>query len=84
MGISQSLKTYKLFDKVEYLKFYNSGRFDLILKNKLTLKFPRQHWKQSMVKFIKLDSEFALSSDPQNISYIDLRRVDKIYIGEKK
>lgn len=83
-GISQSLKTYKLFEKIDYLKFYNSGRFDVILRNRLTLKFPRQHWKQSMAKFVKLDSEFALSADPQNISYIDLRRVDKIYIGEKK
>ena len=83
-GISQSLKTYKLFEKIDYLKFYNSGRFDAILKNKLTLKFPRQNWKQSMAKFVKLDAEFALSSDSQNISYIDLRRGDKIYIGEKK
>lgn len=75
------LKKYSLIGKIAYIKFYSSGRFDLTLKNKLVVKFPRRNWLHAIRQFIKIDAEYLLSNDPQSIKYIDLRVDDKIYIG---
>ena len=81
--IRKLLKKYALIAKVDYLKFYLSGRFDLILKNKLVLKFPRNNLQKAFYQFNKLDSEYLLTKDDSNIKikYIDLRSQDKAYIG---
>ena len=68
-------------DDISYIKFYSSGRFDLILKNKLVVKFPRQNWDTSLKRFNKLDAEYTLSKDIQSIKYIDLRVGDRAIIG---
>lgn len=77
------LKQNYLFDKISYIHFYESGRFDLILKNKLLLKLSRNNWKSEIKKFNKLDSEYLLSSNINNIEYIDLRFPDKLSVKTK-
>ena len=79
--IHKTLKKYDLLEKTLHIKFYASGRFDLTLKNKLLLKFPRTNWAKSIKQFNQLDSEYLLSNDIQSIKYIDLRVHDKIFIG---
>ena len=78
--IYKTLKKYNLLEKTAYIKFYTSGRFDLMLKNKLLLKFPRTKWEKSIQQFNKLDAEYLLSNDIQSIKYIDLRLNDKVFI----
>ena len=81
--IKQNLSKYKILDKIKYLKFYTSERFDIILNNGLIIKLPRKNWENELKRFNKLDSEYSLSNEIQNIKYIDLRIKNKIYIGEK-
>ena len=72
---------YHLLDNTAYLKFYSSGRFDLILTNKLILKLPRDNLQKSLSQFNKLNSKYQITQQKQNIKYIDLRSQDKAYIG---
>ena len=81
-GIKQELVKYKLYDKIKYIKFYTSGRFELMLKNNLLVKMPQKDWKTAMLKFLKMDSEYALSTGQKKIKYIDLRLNDKVYVKE--
>ena len=74
-------KKYSLLDKIMYIKFYASGRFDVTLKNKLQIKFPRTNFLKSVQQFVRLDSEYLLSTDVQSIRYIDLRVDDRVFIG---
>lgn len=82
LGIKQELTKYKLYDKIKYIKFYTSGRFELMLKNNLLVKMPQKDWKNAMLKFLKMDSEYALSNGQKKIKYIDLRLNDKVYVKE--
>ena len=77
------LKKYNIFDKVSFVKFYTSGRFDMTLTNGLVVKFPRNEWLKTIKRFNKLDSEYMFSTGYQNIKYLDLRIADKIFVGEK-
>ena len=77
------LKQNYLLDKISYIHFYESGRFDLILKNKLLLKLSRNNWKNEVKTFNKLDAEYLLSSNINNIEYIDLRFPDKLSVKTK-
>lgn len=79
--IKQNLIKYHLLDNTAYLKFYSSGRFDLILTNKLILKLPRDNLQKSLSQFNKLNSKYQITQQKQNIKYIDLRSQDKAYIG---
>ena len=81
-SIKQELVKYKLYDKIKYIKFYTSGRFELMLKNNLLVKMPQKDWKTAMLKFLKMDSEYALSAGQKKIKYIDLRLNDKVYVKE--
>ena len=81
-GIKQELVKYKLYDKIKYIKFYTSGRVELMLKNNLLVKMPQKDWKTAMLKFLKMDSEYALSTGQKKIKYIDLRLNDKVYVKE--
>ena len=81
--IIKMLKKHNLFEKILYMKFYTSGRFDIMLKNKLIIKLPRRNWENALIRFMKLDNEYILSSDIQNIKYIDLRLDDKAFVGDK-
>ena len=81
-SIKQELVKYKLYDKIKYIKFYTSGRFELMLKNNLLVKMPQKDWKTAMLKFLKMDSEYALSTGQKKIKYIDLRLNDKVYVKE--
>lgn len=82
LGIKQELIKYKIYDKVKYIKFYTSGRFELMLKNNLLVKMPQKDWKLAMLKFLKMDSEYGLSTGQKHIKYIDLRLGDKVYVKE--
>ena len=82
-NIYKILKKYSLLHKIAYIKFYSSGRFDAILKNKLVVKFPRQNLVESVQKFKKLDTDFFISSDT-GLKYIDLRVSDKLFIMQDK
>ena len=81
-SIKQELIKYKLYEKIKYIKFYTSGRFELMLKNNLLVKMPQKDWKIAMLKFLTIDSEYALSNGQKNIKYIDLRPNNKIYVKE--
>lgn len=77
------LNKYNLFEKVRAVKFYSCGRFELTLTNDLVVKFPRNNWEKTMKRFSKIDNEYVFSTGHQNITYIDLRVEDKIFVGEK-
>ena len=77
------IKKYKLVDKIAYIKFYPSHRFDLKLKNGLLIKLPRKNWQKSLTKFIQIDSEYLVSNGLNNVNYIDLRTDDKITVNIK-
>lgn len=81
--VHKVLKKYGLLEKIAHIQFYTSGRFDLVLKNKLLIKLPSANWTKAIQQFNKLDSEFLLSTDIQSIKYIDLRVADKVFIGSK-
>ena len=81
--IYKLLHKYNLFDKVRFIKFYTSGRFDLTLNNDLVVKFSRNNWEKTIKRFAKIDNEYLFSTGRQNITYIDLRVEDKIFVGEK-
>ena len=81
-SIKQELIKYKLYDKVKYIKFYTSGRFELMLSNNLLVKMPQKDWNMAILKFLKMDSEYALSTGNKHIKYIDLRLKDKVYVKE--
>ena len=82
LSIKQELTKYRLYDKIKYIKFYTSGRFEMMLKNNLLVKMPQKDWKTAMLKFLKMDSEYALSNGQPKIKYIDLRLNDKVYVKE--
>lgn len=82
--VHKILKKYSLLSKTAYINFYSSGRFDITLKNNLTIKLPRQNFEKAIQQFNKLDAEYMLSNDPQSIKYIDLRINDKIFFGQNK
>lgn len=82
-AIRKELMNNKLYDKIKYIKFYTSGRFDLMLNNGLLIKMPQKDWHIAILKFSKIDSEYVLSGDKKHIKYIDLRFKDKVYIKER-
>ena len=71
--IIKFLQKYKLTEKIAYIKFSTSGRFDIMLKNNLLLKLPRKNWTNAIMRFIKVDGEYLLSTRTSSINYIDLR-----------
>ena len=81
--IISTLQKYKLLDKISYIKFYPSHRFDLKLKNGLLIKLPRKNWQKSLTKFIQIDSEYLVSNGLNNVNYIDLRADEKITVNIK-
>ncbi|GEM_PF-3592253 len=82
-NVIQILQKYKITDKINYIKFYPSHRFDIKLKNGLLIKLPRKNWQKSLAKFIQIDSEYLISSGLNNVNYIDLRAGEKITVNIK-
>ncbi|MBQ7536691.1 MAG: cell division protein FtsQ/DivIB [Rickettsiales bacterium] len=80
--IIELLKKNNFYDNVQSIYFYTSGRFDIKLNNDLIVRLPRQNWKKAINSLIKMDAEYALASEIQNIKYVDLRLPDKIFVGE--
>lgn len=80
--IIELLKKNNFYDNVRSIYFYTSGRFDIKLNNDLVVRLPRQNWKKAISSLVKMDAEYALASEIQNIKYVDLRLPDKIFVGE--
>ena len=80
--IIELLKKNNFYDNVQSIYFYTSGRFDIKLNNNLVVRLPRQNWKKAISSLVKMDAEYALASEIQNIKYVDLRLPDKIFVGE--
>ena len=80
--IIEVLKKNNFYNNVKSIYFYTSGRFDIKLNNDLIVRLPRQNWKKAINSLIKMDAEYALASEIQNIKYVDLRLPDKIFVGE--
>ena len=80
--IIELLKKNNFYDNVQSIYFYTSGRFDIKLNNDLVVRLPRQNWKKAISSLVKMDAEYALASEIQNIKYVDLRLPDKIFVGE--
>ncbi len=80
--IIELLKKNNFYNNVKSIYFYTSGRFDIKLNNDLIVRLPRQNWKKAINSLIKMDAEYALASEIQNIKYVDLRLPDKIFVGE--
>ena len=80
--IIETLRKNNFYRNVKSIYFYTSGRFDIKLNNDLVLRLPRQNWKKAVDNLIKMDAEYALASEIQNIKYVDLRLPDKIFVGE--
>ena len=80
--IIELLKKNNFYNNVRSIYFYTSGRFDIKLNNDLVVRLPRQNWKKAVNSLVKMDAEYALASEIQNIKYVDLRLPDKIFVGE--
>ena len=80
--IIELLKKNNFYNNVRSIYFYTSGRFDIKLNNDLVVRLPRQNWKKAISSLVKMDAEYALASEIQNIKYVDLRLPDKIFVGE--
>lgn len=80
--VLQYLEKSNFYKEISQIRFLSNGRFDIILKNNLEIKLPRNDWQKSVEHFEKLDREFNLSNNKSYIKYIDMRIKGKVYIGE--
>ena len=81
--IKNVLEVKHILEKVHALHFYSNGRFEIILKNGIKVKLPKNNWIKGIDRFIKYDAEFGISNEIKKTKineYIDLRQKDKIYI----
>ncbi|MEN9782227.1 MAG: hypothetical protein RL208_377, partial [Pseudomonadota bacterium] len=81
VDVYNQVQKSNLIKNIASINFTESGRFDIILKNNIALKMPRQNWQSAIQKFVYLNSKYNIVADDVEIKYIDFRIEGKLYVG---
>jgi cell division septal protein FtsQ len=81
IAVYNHVQKSNLIKNISSINFTESGRFDIVLKNNIVLKMPRQNWQSAIQKFVYLNSKYNIVAEDVEIKYIDFRIEGKLYVG---
>lgn len=83
INLYKALDSKFVKDQVEIFEVIGNRRCDMILRNGVTVKMPKENIEDAVEALNYLVQNFNVTSVNTDVKYIDLRLAEKVYIGYK-
>ncbi len=76
------INKFKIKDKIQEIIAFKSGRWNIIFKNGILIKLPRDNIEKALFNLQELHKKYFILDERNYLKYIDLRVENKIFIKE--